>query len=228
MALDKKLQDIFNWYVRTRKISADENFYKFTTKLEKKLKDSGLEINAAMFIHKVFDALEYPNKSLWSPEYGDLLVFFDSLPERMLQSNWNSMMPYLKREDWGRYNRKYAKSKASSSFIDSLDSDPIMLINEDSKKNLIFSVFLGNITNKVGITKDDLDRRYDDVYDSIEQELGYEAIAKHLPTNISVLDWPNASILTNAKYEFLIKAHSDPAIGDIQNSIVVALKKLGL
>ena len=228
MALDKKLQDVFNWYVESRKVSEDENFYKLTVKLEKKLKESGLAINAAMFIHKVFDALEYPNKALWSPKYDDLLVFFDSLPERMLQSNWTTMMPYLKRDDWGKYNRKYAKAKATNSFMGSLNSDPIMLVNEDVKRNLIFSVFLGDITSKVGITKDDLDRRYGDVYDAIEQELGYEAIAKHLPENISVIDWPNASILTNAKYEFRIKAHADPAIGDIQNSIIIALKKLGL
>ena len=79
-----------------------------------------------------------------------------------------------------------------------------------------------------GITDDDLKHRYDRVYDSIEEELGYASIKKHLPNSIAVLDWPNASVITNAKYEFRVKAQKDPAISDIKNSIVVALNKLGL
>ena len=224
LAFDKKLQDIFNWYVEKSK--EFENFYDFTNLLEKKLTDSNLNMNAAMFVHKVFDELEFPNKRLWSPNYEDLLVFIDSLPQTMWKKHWNVIMHNVKRDDWGRYNKRYAK--AATTFIESLSHDPLILVEEDSKKNLIFSVFLGDITGKLGITKEYLSNRYDDVYDVIEQELGCEKIKQYLPKNIEVLDWPNASILTNAKYEFRVRAQNDPAILDIQNNIFVALNKLGL
>lgn len=224
MAFDKKTQEIFQWYVTTYKNSEDKNFYNLTHKLDKRVKELSPSMNSAIFIARVFDELEYPKTALWLPEYEDLLLFFDSLPPRVWVDKWSIMIIHLKREDWGRYNKKYAKA----SFIESLGTDYLMLMEEDKKKNLIFSVFLGDIKSRVGVSDKDLHQRYNETYDAIEQEIGREAIAKLLPEDIAVIDWPNASVLQNAKYEFLIKAQTDPAIANIQNKITLALNRLGL
>jgi len=224
VALHKKLQDVFNWYVDTIRKEKDPDLYRFSPEIEKKLKDSGLSINSAQFINKVFEALEYPSKA-WVPVVSDLLLFFDSLPDRLLKDKWKILTDYVPKSEWGRYNKEWAR--ATSSFVDSLNSEPLILIEEDKNKNLIFSVFLGDITSKLGITTSDLKHHYDDLYESVEKELGYTAIKQHIPDDITVVDWPNASVLANAKYEFLVKPQKDPAIADIKNSIVVALNKIG-
>ena len=224
MALHKKLQEVFNWYIDTNEIKK-KDFYQFSQDVEKKLKNSGFSISSAQFITKIFDALEYPS-SAWKPKTDDLLVFFDSLPERMWKDRWDIMVDYVPKEEWGRYNKEW--SKTTSSFINSLDSEPVMLIEEDKEKNLIFSVFLGDITSKLGISEKDLKYRYNNVYDAIENELGYKSIKNHLPANIEVLDWPNASVVTNAKYEFRIRAQKDPPIADVKNIIIMALNKVGV
>jgi hypothetical protein len=229
VAFDKKMREIFDWYIATykkRSSESDKNskdfFYSFTHDLDKHIKSIVPEMNGAMFIAKIFDELEYPD--VWKPKYEDMLVFFDSLPSEISTKKWPIMAPRLKREDWGRYNKKYAKA----SFIESLGTDYIMLMREDNKKNLIFSVYLGDIRNKIGISDSDLLQYYDETYDVIEQEIGRDAVAKYLPDSIQVVDWPNASALSNAKYEFLVKGKKDPAIVNIQNKITIALNRLGL
>ena len=184
----------------------------------------GQRDSRSQFINKVFEALEYPS-SAWVPYIADLLVFFDCLPDRIVKEKWDIISEYVPKSQWGRFNKEWAK--ATSSFVHSLENEPVILIEEDEKQNLIFSVFLGDITNKLGLTTQDLKHRYDDVYESIEQELGFTIISKYIPNNIRVIDWPNASVINNAKYEFLVEKQKDPAISDIKNSIVVALNKLG-
>ena len=231
VAFDKKMREIFEWYTKAYKKKCTENpdkeskdiFYSLTHDLDKYLQDISPEMNGAMFIAKIFDELEYPDR-VWKPKYEDLLLFFDSLPTDVYTKKWSVMVHHLKRDDWGRYNKKYAKA----SFLESLGTDHIILMKEDKRKNLIFSVFLGDIQGKLGISEIDLSQRYDETYDAIEQEIGRDAITKYLPDGIQVVDWPNASVLTNAKYEFLIKERKDPAILQIQNRITIALNRIGL
>lgn len=224
MAFTTKQKEAFKWYVTH--YPKEKNFYKFSKEFDAELKRIGLAINSAQFVRSTLDELEYPKPELWNPSKYELLVFFDSLPERIRDDNWSVIRKHIGKEEWARYNKKYADAELS--FINTIDPEPLMLVEEDKNSNLIFSVYLGDITKNLGITDDDLKHRYDRVYDSIEEELGYASIKKHLPNSIAVLDWPNASVITNAKYEFRVKAQKDPAISDIKNSIVVALNKLGL
>ena len=225
MSLHKKLQETFNWLIDAfREDDTNTDLYKFSPVLEKKLKEQGIQYSSAQFIDKIFDALEYPSPA-WHPNPDDLLVFFDSLPNRMIVERWDFLNSYIPKSQWGKYNKQWAKT--TSSFVNTLSDEPVILIEEDKNKNLIFSVYLGDITNKLGLTSKDLKYNYDTVYDAIDNEVGYAAIQKYLPEGIQIIDWPNASVITNAKYEFLVKPEKDPAIVDIQNTIVLALNKIG-
>jgi len=229
VAFNKTQKDAFDWYVNYVLLhDKDFDFYQACKEFDIKLKDLRLGLNSAQYFAKVFDELEYP--SIWKPTTLEKERFFGSLPENIIKGKWDIIKKYIPRDKWGEYNSKYAQaSKAISSFVKSLDpEEPLILLNEDQKKNLIFSVFLGDITARLGINQEDMDNRYDSVYDAIEKELGYDAIKNHIPKNIEIIDWPNASVITNAKYEFLVKKQRDPAIADIKNSIIVALNKLGL
>ena len=225
MAISKKLQEVFDWYVG--EFSGD--FFSFIKILDGKLKVLGLTTPSATFIANVLDELDLgKERSTWKPfpSNENIVSFLESLPPRFIKDWWGVIAKYVPEERWKQFRQKLKQAK--SAYVNSLSSDPIILVNENKHKDLIFSVHFGNITSKLGLSEGELKLRYDDVYDAIEEELGYTAIKAHLPEHISVIDWPNASTLEDAKYEFIVKAHVDPAIGDIENSLVVALSKLGL
>lgn len=228
MSLSKKLQVVFDWLIVSLKQEVSGDIYKVSQALEKKIKEeTGLAMNSAQFIEKILSALENPNPA-WKPNKNDLWIFFESLPERLIVDNWKVINPYVDSSLWSKLNPARDKVKKSMShFIDSLSDEPIMLVEEDKHKNLIFSVFLGDITNKLVSSKKDLRNYYDEYYDAIENEIGREAISKYIPQDLTVIDWPNTSTLTNAKYEFMVKADKDPPLEYIKNHIAVALNKIG-
>lgn len=227
MSLNKTQQAAFDWWLRVYDLDRQNfDFYQTCKEFDKILKNFGLDVNSAQFFAKIFDELEYPSN--WRPKPKERDKFFSSLPENIVKGKWDIIIQHIPESDWSKYNPKY-KSKAAYSFVKSINPDePLILIKEDKESNIIFSVFLGDITAKLGITKEDVENRYDRVYEAIEQELGYDATRKHIPEYISITDWPNASVIANAKYEFQIKSQEDPAIGDVKNIIVLALNKLGL
>ena len=225
MAISKKLQDLFDWYV--------DNFYgdffSFIKIVDARLKSLELTTTSATFIANVLDELDLgKERSIWKPFPSNekIVTFLESLPPRFIKEWWEVIAKYIPEDQWKQFRQKLKQAK--SSYVNSLGSDPVILVNENKHKDLLFSVHLGNLTSKLGLSESDLRLRYDDVYDAIEEELGYTSIKSHLPEYISVIDWPNASTLEDAKYEFIVKAHVDPAIGDIENSIIVALNKVGL
>lgn len=225
MAISKKMQEVFDWYVDNR----PKDVYEFSSDLDESLKLRDINMNSAEFVAAILNELDLGQlASNWKPwpDNKRITIFLESLPRRFIKDWWSLVSKYVPEEKWEKFKQKI---RSSASFIDFLESDePVILVNENKKKDLIFSVYLGNIIAKLGLTEDDLKHRYDDVYDAIENELGHKAISAHIPSYLSVIDWPNASTLENAKYEFLVKSQVDPAIGDIENSLIVALSKLGL
>lgn len=226
MAISRQLQEMFNWYVDNHR---GNDFYAFATDIDVQLNARNLDMNSAKFVSTILNELELgQNNTNWKPfpENKDIVTFLETLPRRFIKDWWHVISRYAPQNKWEAFRKKM--KAMSSAFIKKLPPEPIILVNENKKKDLIFSVHLGDLTSKLGITAEDLKLRYDDVYEAIENELGYTAIKAHVPEYISVVDWPNASTLEDAKYEFLVRSHVDPAIGNIENSLIVALSKLGI
>ena len=114
MSLNKKLQIVFDWLIVSLQQHAPSDIIAVSPELDVRLKkETGLIMNSAQFIGKVLDALEHPSAA-WKPEKNDLLIFFESLPERIIKRNWDIISKYTDPSLWNKLNPERNKIKIKS------------------------------------------------------------------------------------------------------------------
>ena len=236
MAFGKKMQDVFKLFIADIKSLGNKfDFFEESKALDKYLKDAGLTTKAPQFIAELFDELEFP-KSSWQPDKASMLEFMRVLPDRIKKEKMSNdiLVKFIPKDNWGEFKADW-KSSAKSSYRSTLSSLPVIL-DDGGSANVTISVFLGDITDRIGITKADLQGdNYNYVYSAVEDNLGYRAILAKLQSKlpkakIRVLDYPNAACLTDARYIFEIK--SDPAfllpVISAKVAILNTLKEIGV
>jgi hypothetical protein len=210
MAFGKKLQDVFKLLIDDiKKLGSKFDFFTEAKALEKYLADAGVtNIKAPQFIAEVFDELEAP-RSGWKPIKDDIVSFFKTLPDRIKKEKITDeiLVKYVPKEDWGLFKKDWAN--AALAYKGKLGSFPPMISKKDGDK-IILSVFLGDIREKLGIRESELKGyTYKHVYSAVDENIGRNIVLSKLKgrlpkSKIKILDYPNASCLHDARYEFEI------------------------
>jgi hypothetical protein len=235
MAFGNKMQDVFTVLVRDiKELGSQFDFFKEAKALEKYLKDMGLSIKAPQFIADLFDELEYP-RSGWKPNKDDLTAFFKILPDRIKKEKITNdiLVKHVPKEDWGKFKEAWASAR--SQIKKGVGNLPLLLSKQKGDETVV-SVFLGDITERLGIRKSELKGyTYKHIYSTVDEVIGRDVILAKVQeklkgATVRLLDYPNASCLHDARYEFSIRFDKVIPMAEILSKVVVikALQEIGV
>ena len=230
MAFSKKMQDVLPKLVKEIKTQDITDFYDAANILEVLLDESGvgMGIDGAKYIALMLDELEYHN-SQWKPNKEDLVFFLKLFPATLKKGiTKDVMVNYIPKQEWKHFDKEWANAK--SNFKKSLGESPVIL-SEYYGSQLDCNVFLGDITEALGMSKRDLDKDYEAAYTAIDETIGHNAVMAALKSKlpnskVKIIDYPNGSNLKDAKYEFIIE--SKLGRKTIERKITAALRVVGL
>ena len=232
MAFSKTMQKMWDRFIeaidRIEAKGKKFDLIKMGKALDVALVDMGLHMKSPQWIKEVFDELSYP-RSNWEPTQEDLQKFFNVLPERMKKENITKdiLVKYVPKNDWGKYDKAWAES--CYSFIESCANTQTTTIANINKDKYSLSFYLGDLSDSI---PEELASDYDVAYDAVEDMLGKEKIIatinKFKPDSVEIklVDWPNLSCITNAKYEFEVDKKYKKA--DVENWIDKSFKRIGI
>jgi hypothetical protein len=228
MAFSKKMQDIFNTVVDDiKKLGAKFDFFEEAKAIDKYLKDASISMKAPQYIAEVFDELEYP-KSSWKPVKDELVLFFKNLPDNFKKRiTTEILVKHIPKDSWGDFKKDWARA----SFIAELPAEFPTITRVNANGDIVVSVFLGDITEKLGIRKSEVNSYlYNTVYDAVGEAVNPKQILANMrPTKkmtARVLDYPNASCLENASVQVSFKGARDEA--QAKRVVLQSLKRMGL
>jgi len=233
MAFGKKMQDVFTLVVEDiKKLGGKFDFFEEARAIDNYLKEAGLNVKSPQFVADLFDELEYKQSS-WKPDKAGLLAFFKVLPDRIKKEKVTDdiLVKYIPKDKWGEYKKAWASARAS--YKEKLGTLPLMLSRE-IEGGVVVSIFLGDIKDRLGVTRDDLNGdNYKYAYSAVDMVIGRDAvlakIQEKLPTaKVRLLDYPNASCLYDARYEVEIKIKSMLPTLSSKAAVVKALREVGV
>lgn len=209
MAFGTKMQEVFSKLIKDiRDLGNSFDFFKEARALDLYLRQAGLSMKSPQFIAAIFDELEYP-RSGWKPDKKDLAAFFKSLPARLAKEKITDdiLIKHVPRDDWGLFRRDWA-SAAVANLKKEILKDQVVMLSENKADEVIISVFLGDIKDRLGIRDSEIKGyTYKYVASAVDDALDHDTllakIKARLPnTKIRMMDAPNSACLDDARYEF--------------------------
>jgi len=212
---NQTMQYMFDRYVHAVETLGNKfDYAKMNPILEKGLVKAGLKhIDTDKFFRAVWRELDKPN-SEWQPDPSKVAAFLNVMPYDTLQKKLtdNIVCSRLNTKDWVDFRSpQWVKQKHTARFLtenDLNDGKPVTIVKKTGGKSFAVSVFLGDVREKLGIDSELKNLAYATAYNTIQEEVGKEAITTELKKvfadeSFEVINWPNLTNIDEVEYEIV-------------------------